>query len=156
MGVTFRRDNRLIRIRGFAVKGELCYVTALFVCSHFQIKEPLKFILDTGSTHTVLAESTAKKLGIDLDKLPQKVKISGIAGTSEGLQLSGIQLIFTTVNGKEVKESLPFVRILKNPPPRNMEEVKAFELIPNLLGLDIIRRFTLRFENQFIFLEREV
>jgi predicted aspartyl protease len=145
--------KRLIGIQGFAVKGEHCFVTALFVCDHLGIKAPVKSLVDTGNTHTALTEATAARLGVNVSGLPEKVRISGIGGSSRGCQLAGIRLIFTTVDGRRHEESLPFVWILKNPVPRNEDERKALEQIPDLLGLDVIRRFTLRFDKNLVYLE---
>jgi hypothetical protein len=148
----------MIRISGFAVKGQHCYVTALFICDHLGINAPLKFIVDTGNTHTTLTETTAKKLGIDLASLSSeklKMRATGIGGSSDLYQLAGIRLVFMTVDGTPVEEKLPFVRILKNPVPRNNEEQKALEAIPDLLGLDVIWRFNIRFDKHMMYLERE-
>jgi hypothetical protein len=150
------RDERLIRIQGVAVKGQHCNVTALFVCDHLKINTPLKFILDTGSVHTTLPESTANNLGIDLSKLEsQKVSITGIGGSPQGYRLAGVRLIFNATDGKPIEEKLPFIIIMKTPPPRNEQERKAMETVPNLLGLDVIRRFKIRFERHMAYLERE-
>jgi hypothetical protein len=157
LGRNLVRDERLIRIQGIAVKGEHCYVTALFICDHLGISAPLRFLVDTGNTHTTLTEKTAKTLGIDVTTLSEKpkFKISGIGGSSAGYLLAGVRLVFKAADGTTVEEKLPHVRILKNPIPRNEEERKTLESIPDLLGLDVIRRFNLRFDKHLFYLERE-
>ena len=132
-------------------------MTALFVCDHLQIKAPLKFIIDTGSVHTTLPEHTAKELGIDLTDLSRKIQIksSGIGGSCTTHYLGGVSLIFRAVDGTEVGEEIHGVHILENPPPRSEQERKTFDTIPNLLGLDVIRRYGLRFDKNAVWLERE-
>jgi hypothetical protein len=94
------------------VKGEHCYVTALFVCDHLGITAPLRFLVDTGNTHTTLTEKTAKALGIEVTTLSEKPRftISGIGGASKGYLLAGARLVFKTVDGAVVEENLPYVR----------------------------------------------
>ncbi len=152
------RNTRLTRILGFAVKGQHCFVTALFYCDHLGIiGVPVRFLIDTGNVHTALTEATAKRLRIDLTKLyseEHKIKVSGIGGSAEGYQLANVRFVFKDEDGAPVEEKLQFVYILKFPTPRNDEERKALGLIPDLLGLDIIRRFSFRFEKNLVYLER--
>ncbi len=141
-----------------AIKGDHCYVTALFVCDHLAIKKPQKFIVDTGSVHTTIPETKARELGIDLEKLETyktKLKIGGIGGGSDARMLGGVRLIFTATEGSSVEEGLQFVHVLRDPQVRGEEERKILATLPCLLGLDVIRRFALRFEEKnFAYLER--
>lgn len=142
---------------GFAVKGQHCFVTALFYCDHLGVNGvPIKFLIDTGNVHTTLTEMTAKRLGINLvDLSSDTVKFTGIGGSTEGYRLANVRLVFQAENGAPVEEKLQFVHILKVPSPRNEEERKALELVPDLLGLDVIRRYSFRFEKNLMYLERE-
>jgi hypothetical protein len=153
--LTVGGDDRLIRIQGFAVKGQHCFVTAVFVCDHLQIKAPLRFLVDTGNTHTTITQGTAERLGIDLSTLPETVNFGGIGGSAKGSQLAGIRIVFTTTDRRAHEEKLPFIRILKYPKPRSEEERKIMEQTPDLLGLDVLRRFTIKFERNLLYLERE-
>jgi hypothetical protein len=81
--------------------------------------------------------------------------MGGIGGGSDARMLGGIRLIFTATDGSAVEEKLQFVHVLRNPVARNDEDRKILATFPCLLGLDIIRRFTLRFaEKNFAYLER--
>jgi len=144
---------------GFAVKGQHCFVTALFYCYHLGVNGvPIKLLIDTGNVHATLTEMTAKRLGINLADLSSgtvKSKFTGIGGSTEGYRLANVRLVFQVQNGTPVEEKLQFVNILKVPPPRNEEERKALELVPDLLGLDVIRRYSFRFEKNLMYLERE-
>jgi len=148
----------LVSIQLLAVKGDHCYVTALFICEHLDIKTPLKFVVDTGTIHTTLPEAKAREIGVDLEKLETykvKLKMGGIGGGSDARMLGGVRLAFNATNGTSVEEELQFVHVLRNPPARDEEDRKILATFPCLLGLDIVRRFTLRFpEKHFAYLER--
>lgn len=148
----------MLSIQLLAVKGDHCYVTGLFICDHLNIKTTQKFVVDTGTIHTTLPETRAKEIGVDLEKLETykvKLKMGGIGGGSDARMLGGIRLVFTATDGATVDEDLQFVHVLKNPVTRDPEELKMLTTFPCLLGLDVIRRFTLRFgEKHFAYLER--
>ncbi len=152
------RDDCLTRIQILAVKGDHCYVTALFICDHLTIKSPQKFLVDTGSVHTTLLENKAIELGVDLEKLETykvKLKMRGIGGATDARMLGGVRLVFNATDGSPVEEALQFVHVLRGPAPRGEEERKMLATFPCILGLDVIRRFTLRFEEKnFAYLER--
>ena len=64
-------------------------------------------------------------------------------------------MVFTATDGSHVEETLPFIHVLWNPIPRTEEDRKILSTFPALLGLDVVRRFTLRFkEKNFAYLER--
>jgi len=148
----------LVRIQILAVKGNHCFVTALFVCDHLSIKMPQRFIVDTGSVHTTLPETKARELGVNLDTLETykvKLKMGGIGGGTNARMLGGVRLVFTATDNSSVEEQLQFVHVLRDPPTRNEDERKILATLPCILGLDIIRRFTLRFEEKnFAYFER--
>lgn len=115
------------------------------------IKAPQKFVVDTGTIHTTLSEARARELGIDIEKLETykvKLRMGGIGGGSDARMLGGIRLIFTATDGTAVEEKLQFVHVLRNPLVTNEEDKKILETFPCLLGLEVIRRFTLRFEEK--------
>jgi hypothetical protein len=43
---------------------------------------------------------------------------------------------------------------MKFPKPRSEQERKAMELIPDLLGLDVMKRYSLSFEKNFMYLDK--
>ncbi len=148
----------MIRVQVLAIKGSHCFVTALFVCDHMSIKTNQKFIVDTGSIHTTLPEARAREMGVDLEKLETykvKLKTGGIGGGVDARLLGGVRLIFTATDNSAVEEQLQSVHVLRDPVPRNQQERDILAATPCLLGLDIIRRFTLKFEEKnFAYLER--
>ena len=142
-----------------AIKGEHCIVTALFVCDHLGIKTNQKFIVDTGTAHTTIPETKAREMGVNLETLEKykvKIKTGGIGGAVDARLLGNVRLIFTATDNSPIEEKLQSVHVLRDPVPRNEEERNILRTLPCLLGLDIIRRFTLRFEEKnFAYLERE-
>lgn len=148
----------MVRILGFAIPGQHVYTTALFYCDRLGINGiPLKFLVDTGNIHTIITEKTAKQLGIDLAALFSKkpdAHLSGIGGSTEGFRLANIRLVFAATDGSPVEEPLQFIIVMKFPKPRNEEERKAMELIPDLIGLDVIRRYSLSFEKNLIYFDK--
>ena len=148
------------RIKVTAIKGEHCIVTALFVCDHLGIKTPQKFIVDTGSVHTTVPETKAREMGVDLeilDKYKVKIRMGGIGGAADARMLGNVRLIFTGTDNSSVEEKLQSVVVLRDPVICSDEERNILRTFPCILGLDIIRRFTLRFEEKnFAYLEREI
>jgi hypothetical protein len=148
----------LVSIQLLAVRGDHCYVTALFICDHLDIKSNERFVVDTGTIHTTLPEAKARELGVDLEKLETykvKLRMGGIGGGSDARMLGGIRLIFNATDGTTIEEKLQFIHVLTNPVVRTEEDRKILATFPCLLGLDVIRRFTLRFtEKHFAYLER--
>jgi hypothetical protein len=140
------------------VKGQHIFVTALFYCDHLGILGvPVKFLVDTGNVHTTLTETTAKRLGIDTTKLfsgKPHLRISGIGGSAEGYRLANVRLVFGDEDGKPVEEKLQVVFFMKLPKPRDENERKALELVPDLIGLDVIRRYSFRFDKNLMYLEK--
>ena len=148
------------RIKVTAIKGEHCIVTALFVCDHLGIKTPQKFIVDTGSVHTTVPETKAREMGVDLeilDKYKVKIMMGGIGGAADARMLGNVRLILTGTDNSSVEEKLQSVVVLRDPVICSEEERNILRTFPCILGLDIIRRFTLRFEEKnFAYLEREI
>ena len=140
------------------MKGQHLFVTALFYCDHLGIAGvPVKFLVDTGNINTTLTETTAKKLGIDTTELfsgKPHLRISGIGGSAEGYRLGNIRLVFSDVDGTPVEEKLQVVFVIKLPKPRDENERKALELVPDLIGLDMIRRYSFRFDGNIMYLEK--
>lgn len=140
------------------MKGQHIFVTALFYCDHLGIAGvPVKFLVDTGNVHTTLTETTAKRLGIDTTTLfsgKPSLRISGVGGSAEGYRVVNVRLVFTDTDGNPVEEKLQVVSVMKLPKPRDEDERKALELIPDLIGLDVIRRYSIRFEKNLMFLEK--
>jgi hypothetical protein len=122
------------------------------------IKTNQRFIVDTGSIHTTLPEAKAREMGVDLEKLETykvKIKAGGIGGGVDARMLGGVRLIFTATDNSPVEEQLQSVHVLRDPVPRSQQERDILAATPCLLGLDVIRRFTLRFEEKnFAYLER--
>jgi len=149
----------LQRIRVTAIKGEHCIVTGIFVCDHLGIKTPQKFIVDTGSVHTTVPEAQAREMGINLETLEKykvKIKMGGIGGAADARMLGNVRLVFTGTDNLPIEEKLQSVVVLRDPVVRSEEERNILRTFPCLLGLDIIRRFTLKFEEKnFAYLERE-
>jgi hypothetical protein len=108
--------------------------------------------------HTTVPESRARELGIDLEKLETykvKLRMGGIGGGTDARMLGGVRLIFTATDNSPVEENVQFVHVLRDPPVGGEEQRKMLATFPCLLGLDILKRFTLRFEEKnFAYLER--
>jgi hypothetical protein len=80
--------------------------------------------------------------------------MSGIRGSTDAFRLEKIRLVFSGTDGSSVEENLQFVLVMKFPKPRSEQERKAMELIPDLLGLDVMKRYSLSFEKNFMYLDK--
>ncbi len=95
------------------------------------------FVLDTGSPHTVLNYSDSIRLGVPHITKSDIIRIGG--RTYQSYIFNRFEIIFKSIDNKEVKEILP-VRILK-PNSAKIEELGRLDKFPNLLGLDFLERY---------------
>lgn len=128
-----------MEIRGFFRKEDnAAYVIATFLSIEFNIHSPVRFLIDTGASRTIISDMDAIKLGIDYSLLPRfKVGTAGIGGVVDTYFIQNVKLIFKTQEGAHV-EKMDKIFVLKH--EIRTERIKR---IPSLLGRDILNKYQL-------------
>ncbi|MCJ7578791.1 MAG: retroviral-like aspartic protease family protein [candidate division Zixibacteria bacterium] len=128
-----------MEIRGFFRKEDnAAYVITTLLSKELNIHSPVRFLIDTGASRTIISDMDAIKLGIDHSLLPRfKAVTAGIGGVVDTYFIQNVKSIFKTQEGAHV-EKMEEIFVLKH--KIRDERIKR---IPSLLGRDILNRYQL-------------
>lgn len=128
-----------MEIRGFFRKEDNApYVIATLLSIELDIHSPVRFLIDTGASRTIISDMDAIKLGIDYSLLPRfKLGTAGIGGVVDTYFIQNAKLIFRTQKGAHT-EKMDEIFVLKH--KKRDERIKR---IPSLLGRDILNKYQL-------------
>jgi hypothetical protein len=128
-----------VEIRGFFRKEDnAAYVIATLLSLGLDTHSPVRFLIDTGASRTIISDMDAIKLGIDHSLLPKsKAGTIGIGGVVDTYFIKNVKLIFKTQEGVHA-EKLDEIFILKH-----KESDEKIKRIPSLLGRDILNKYKL-------------
>lgn len=110
------------------------------------VSAPIRFVVHTGATHTMIGIPDAQKLGIDYNKLERSPRpLKGIVGSANAFLLKDCRLLFTdNDSGKIYPEDLANVLVL-SPFIKNKEKRKIIMSTPSLLGIDVLKKYRISF-----------
>lgn len=113
-----------MRICGRRGRGNLGYVNAYLMCSKPRINDPVRFYVDTGASHTTIADRDAARLGLDYSQLEEsQIPVIGIGCTSiKNHLLRKVMLAFRVSRDSFHIERLPMVTVLKHEPQNDKEK----------------------------------
>ena len=134
-----------MKIRGL-FKTDMGFVNAHVISESASIDKTIEFLVDTGSSRTVILDKDALLLDIDYNKLgkPQQ-DLGGIGGSVKTDIIEHAILVFET-DEREIELRLP-VFVLRHGLEEMPEEEQIKILrIPSILGRDVINRFRLIFD----------
>ena len=116
-------------------------ITAYVELPEKEIAGPVEFIIDTGSSQTVLLDRDVIRLGINVKKLKKAAKSIGIGGEAETFQLGKAKLYFKTENGSNytIEKEMYAIRHSK----LRGEAARRIISLPSILGMDFIKEFKL-------------
>jgi hypothetical protein len=121
-----------------------------------KLKTPgvIEFIVDTGSSKTTINDKDVLRLSINYDLLnPSKDTYYGVGGTGlTSYVLPDCKLLFTDDHEKPYIEELDYV-VVNEHIFRSEDEKKQMMVFNSILGLDILKHFTISFSNFELFLE---
>ena len=141
-----------MQIRGKIGKSGLGFVSAYLIANN-TINAAVRFYIDTGASHTTIADRDARRIGIDYTKLAKApFQISGVGGLVDAYLLPECMVLFNFENSA-LAEYLNTILVLKHDPKTPEEERNVLE-VPSLMGLDILKKYTVRFTNSSVILER--
>lgn len=128
-----------MEIRGFfREEDNAAYIIATLLSIELDIHSPVRFLMDTGASRTIISDMDAIKLGIDYFLLPRfKAGTAGIGGVVDTYFIQNANLIFKTQEGAHT-EKMDEIFVLKH--KRRDERIKR---IPSLLGRDILNKYQL-------------
>jgi len=120
-------------------------ILSWFSCFDLNIGSPVYFLVDTGATRSLISEKDAKILGIDYTRLElQDQPLVGLGGTSPVYKIKAeCKLTFKTSDRKGHVETLPDFDVNKVDIEDEKERKTVFNLIPSLIGMEILERFKL-------------
>nr|TES93153.1 MAG: hypothetical protein E3J87_02925 [Candidatus Cloacimonadota bacterium] len=131
-------------IKGYFHRDKTPFVDVLLEIPLYNIKRKVPFLIDTGSPITILSERDARKLKINYNRLKSgNGNIMGLGGFAETYILKKVILHFFT-KAKMTDVSLKELLIYRNV---NKDE-NIINQIPSLLGRDVLREFTLIFDEK--------
>lgn len=142
-----------MRIIGAIGKSGLGYVSARLISPRYGINASIRFYVDTGASHTAIADRDAERIGINYGRLRiAPYKVSGVGGIVDGYLLHECMLVFQFSQCAHI-EYLNNILVLKHN-PQTEEEKRKVQSIPSLLGVDVLKSYTVRFANKTIILEK--
>ena len=114
----------------------------------------IRFIIDTGSSHTIISIPDAIRVGIDHNKLePSMIPVHGIGGSADVLALKKCRLYFTDHDtGRPYPEDLESVLVI-SPFVDDVEKRQTVWSIPSLLGIDVLKKYHISFTSMSVYLD---
>jgi len=126
-----------MKIFGYWGRFDAPYVKVRFVCKKFGIDGKIIFLIDLGSSSTVISETDAEKLKIDYAPLQKLSKgMTGIGGSAKTYLMEDIELYFESDRGF-YRANHDHIFVIKNGAKRDS---KIKQLIPSLLGRDFLNQ----------------
>jgi len=133
-------------------------ISVLFEVRAFKVSKMVTFLVDTGSKFSAITEKEATIMGIDCSSLPYvKGEAIGFGGFFRNRNINREVIVTFKSNQDEHRMKFGSFRVNCVPPNLTGEErEKLIRLTPNVLGMDILRRFrTCVDENQIELTLRE-
>lgn len=142
-----------MQIRGKIGKSGLGFVSAYLITSDNAINASVRFYVDTGASRTIIADRDAERIGIDYTRLVKApFQVNGVGGAVDGYLLPECLVLFN-FESSALAEYLNSILVLKHDPKTHGQKQAVME-VPSLMGLDILRRYSVRFTNTSLILER--
>ena len=131
-------------IKGYFHKDRTPFVDVLLEISDIKIRRKIAFLIDTGSPITILSEKDARKLKLNFKKMnPSDNNIMGLGGFAETFILKNT--IFHFFSEKQIIDvPLEDLFVYKNV----TQDDDIINQIPSLLGRDILKEFSLIYDER--------
>lgn len=144
-----------MRIYGGRGRSNLGYVNVYLMCNRPRINDPIRLYVDTGASRTTIADRDAIRLGIDYEQLEKsQAPVIGIGCSAiENYLMRNALLAFRVSGGGYHIETLDVVTVLKHE-PQNENERMIVDQCPSLLGIDLLKKYAVRFTDKSVILEK--
>jgi hypothetical protein len=150
--------------RGFKEKNSNLYYIEAIIQNKKIDNTTIEFVVDTGSTLTIISVKDAIKLKLlslkedsfellcNFDLYKEKVQTT--LGSMDLMKLDDVILSFFFDNDKCYFAEYVEAIYIATPTIRNEEDYKIIMTIPSVLGIDILRNYKIAFSNDTVMLER--
>lgn len=134
-----------MKVNAFFIE-DTAFIDGHLISPIFNLDESVRFLIDTGASHTVILDKDAIRLGVDCNCLPRYYQdFSGIGGTVETFIIKDVSLILRSKDRLVSRLSVP-IFVLRHPLPKlNRQERIRILRLPSILGRDVINRYKLIF-----------
>jgi aspartyl protease len=136
--------------------GGLGYINAIVMSRHNRVYSPIRFCVDTGCSVTIISRLDALRIGLDysnnrsLQKSDQQT-INGVRAFIPYI-LSGAEILFNS-EGTSIVEYVGNIHVMPPPPPTtNTNRANDESNQISLLGVDVLKKFTISFSQDNIIL----
>ena len=138
--------------------GGLGYVNAVIMSRSNRIYSPIRFCVDTGCSVTIISHLDALRIGLDYsnNRSLQKSDQQTINGARAFVPhiLPGAEILFNS-EGTSILEYVGNIHVMPPPPPTtttNRANDESNQI--SLLGVDVLKKFTIIFSQNNIILDR--
>ena len=138
--------------------GGLGYVNAILMSRPNRIYSPIRFCVDTGCSVTIISHLDALRIGLDdsnnksLQKSDQQT-ISGVLAFMPYI-LPGVEILFNS-EGTSILEYVGNIHVMPPPPTTISSKANDKGNQISLLGVDVLKKFTISFSQNNIILDKE-
>ena len=136
--------------------GGLGYINAILMSRHNRVYSPIRFCVDTGCSVTIISRLDALRIGLDynnnrsLQKSDQQT-INGVRAFIPYI-LPGAEILFNS-EGTSIVEYVGNIHVMPPPPPTtNTNRANDESNQISLLGVDVLKKFTISFSQDNIIL----
>ena len=147
-------DDDTKKIVGDIGIGGLGYVNAVIMSRPNRIYSPIRFCVDTGCSVTIISHLDALRIGLDYsnNKSLQKSDQQTINGVRAFIPyiLSGAEILFSS-EGTSILEYVGNMHVMP-PPPATISRANDESNQISLLGVDVLKKFTISFSQNNIIL----
>jgi hypothetical protein len=134
--------------------GGLGYINAIVMSRYNRIYSPIRFCVDTGCSVTIISHLDALRIGLDYsnNKSLQKSDQQTINGVRAFIPyiLSGAEILFSS-EGTSILEYVGNIHVMP-PPPTTTSRANDESNQISLLGIDVLKKFTISFSQNNIIL----
>ena len=138
--------------------GGLGYINAIVMSRHNRVYSPIRFCVDTGCSVTIISRLDALRIGLDysnnrsLQKSDQQT-INGVRAFIPYM-LPGAEILFNS-EGTFIVEYVGNIHVMPPlPPTTNTNRVNDESNQISLLGVDVLKKFTISFSQDNIILSK--
>lgn len=134
--------------------GGLGYINAIVMSRYNRIYSPIRFCVDTGCSVTIISHLDALRIGLDYsnNKSLQKSDQQTINGVRAFIPyiLSGAEILFSSER-TSILEYVGNIHVMP-PPPTTTSRANDESNQISLLGIDVLKKFTISFSQNNIIL----
>lgn len=128
------------------------YISATVLCKNPNICNLIQFRIDTGCDITTISLVDALFIGLDFSKLSDSSIALGVGGEEiKTFKIYDCGLYFD-LGECSLTEMLNQVNIAY--PNLTKENMKSISYVPSLLGIDFLQRYTIKYSDKDVYLEK--